>query len=161
MGVRDTRMSQSNILALCQEKAPLGCVLKHRQRSRGGRVANDLEFVETLLWAHMMFSPRISVHVRLSAPQVSTHFVTVARRQHLHGNKHNNRNNCPWLSASFPQMLRTCFRGRGLKYLWDGVLMVSSERKPAEPRSMYQGAGAGENAIGDARSFKHKQGAMC
>ena len=109
MGVRDTRMSQSNILALCQEKAPLGCVLKHRQRSRGGRVATDLEFVETLLWADMMFSPRISVPVWLSAPQVSTHFVTVARRQHLHGNKHNNHKNCQWLSASFPQMLRTCF----------------------------------------------------
>ena len=38
--------------------------------------------------------------------------------------------------ASFFLMLRTGFCGNGLIRLWDVVLMVSSEREPAEPRSM-------------------------
>ena len=46
--------------------------------------------------------------------------------------------------ASFPQMLRTDFGGKGFIWLWDAVLMVSSERGPAD---------AEEIAIGDTRSL--------
>ena len=40
------------------------------------------------------------------------------------------------VKASFPQMLRTCFlKSNCLIRLWNAVLMVASERGPAEPRS--------------------------
>ena len=44
------------------------------------------------------------------------------------------------LLVTEPLFLKCCalvFEATGLKHLWDGVLMVSRERGPAEPRSMY------------------------